>query len=64
MVWKDNILNFHLLEWGPVVVKRYMDGEHLVWEYADGSITRMERICSVPEEHRIPRPRGRRIQLM
>lgn len=64
MVWKDNILNFHLLEWGPVVVKRYMDGEQLVWEYADGSITRMERICSVPEEHRTPQPRGRRIQLL
>jgi len=60
-IWNDGILDFHVFGWGPVVVKRYLDGEQLVWEYADGSVTRMDRICQLPEAHRIPRPRGRRI---
>ena len=54
MVWNDGVLDFHVFGWGPVVVRRYRDGEELVWEYADGSVTRMERICALPEEHRIP----------
>lgn len=63
MIWEDGVLNFHVFGWGPVVVKRYMDGDHLVWEYADGSSTRMERLCYLPDEHRVPRPRGRRYPL-
>lgn len=63
MVWNDGVLDFHVFGWGPVVVRRYRDGEQLVWEYADGSTTRMDRICKLPDAHRIPTPRGRRIAL-
>ena len=63
MVWNDGILDFHVFGWGPVVVRRYPDGDQLVWEYADGSTTRMDRLCTLPEEHRVPEPRGRRIEL-
>lgn len=65
MIWEENKLNFYVFGWGPQVVKRYMehgaDGERLVWEYADGSTTHMNRICNLPEEHRVPTPRGPRI---
>lgn len=64
MVWESGILNFHVFGWGPVIVKRYRDGEQLVWEYADGSTTRMDRLCRLPDEHKVPRPRGRRYALM
>ena len=60
MIWNAGVLDFHVFGWGPVVVRRYLDGEQLVWEYADGSITRMDRICTLPEDQRIPEPRGRR----
>jgi len=40
-----------------------MDGEQLIWEYADGSVNRMERLCELPEEHKTPRPRGPRYRL-
>ena len=63
MIWNDGVLDFHVFGWGPVVVKRYLDGEQLVWEYADGSTTRMDRLCTLPETERVPAPRGRRIAL-
>ena len=63
MIWKDRVLDFHVFGWGPVVVQRYLDGEQLVWEYADGSTTRMDRICTLPEREKTPKPRGRRIAL-
>lgn len=63
MIWNDGKLDFHVFGWGPVVVRRYMDGEELIWEYADGSVTRMKRICRLPEEHKIPKPRGPRYPL-
>lgn len=63
MVWNDGVLDFHVFGWGPVVVRRYLDGKQLVWEYVDGSVTRMDRLCQLPPEHRIPTPRGRRIEL-
>ena len=63
MIWSEGVLDFHVFGWGPVVVRRYMDGEQLLWEYADGSITRMDRLCQLPEEHKYPRPRGPRYQL-
>ena len=63
MIWNEGVLDFHVFGWGPVVVKRYLDGGQLVWEYADGSTTRMDRICTLPESERIPAKRGRRIQL-
>ena len=63
MIWNDGVLDFHVFGWGPVVVRRYMDREQLIWEYADGSITRMDRLCQLPEEHKYPRPRGPRYQL-
>ena len=64
MIWEDKTLNFYAFGWGPRVVRRYLDGDELIWEYVDGSVTRMERLCRLPEEHKIPRPRGRRIELL
>ncbi len=63
MIWNNGVLDFHVFGWGPVVVQRYLDGEQLIWEYADGSTTRMDRICILPEDQKIPEPRGRRISL-
>jgi hypothetical protein len=63
MIWEDNILNFYAFGWGPRAVRRYREGDELIWEYIDGSVTRMERICRLPEEHKVPTPRGRRIEL-
>ena len=59
--WNDGVLEFRVLGWGPVVVRRYMEGEQMVWEYADGSVTHMDRLCQLPEEHKEPSPRGRRL---
>ena len=63
MIWNEGVLNFHVFGWGPVVVRRYMEGEQLIWEYADGSITRMNRLCFLPDEHKYPRKRGPKYQL-
>ncbi|NND66353.1 MAG: hypothetical protein HKN19_02085 [Halioglobus sp.] len=63
MVWNEGVLDFHVFGWGPVVVRRYLDGDDLIWEYADGSTTRMERLCELPAEHRVPTPRGPRFKL-
>jgi len=63
MVWQDKVLNFRVFGWGPVIVKRYMDGDQLLWEYVDGSITRMDRICTLPDAHRVPKSRGKRYSL-
>ncbi len=58
--WNQGVLDFRVLGWGPVVVRRYMDGDQLIWEYVDGSVTRMDRLCTLPAEHKVPKPRGRR----
>lgn len=63
MTWNQNILEFRVFGWGPIVVKRYLDGQQLVWEYADGSTTRMNRICALPEDQKVPTPRGPRYSL-
>lgn len=63
MTWDNKVLNFNAFGAGPVVVKRYMQGEQLVWEYADGSTTHMDRICQLPEAQKIPAKRGRRITI-
>ncbi|MCP5067816.1 MAG: hypothetical protein GY946_14745 [bacterium] len=63
MIWNDGVLDFHVFGWGPVVVQRYLDGKQLVWEYAHGSTTRMDRICTLPESEKIPEPRGPRLSL-
>ena len=68
MIWNDGVLDFHVFGWGPTVVKRYLEqgpaGEQLVWEYADGSSTYMDRICVLPNEHKTPEPRGKRYSLL
>ena len=68
MIWNDGVLDFHVFGWGPTVVKRYLEqgpaGEQLVWEYADGSSTYMNRICVLPNEHKTPEPRGKRYSLL
>lgn len=61
--WNDGVLDFHVLGWGPVVVKRYMEGDMMVWEYADGSVTKMKRLCHLPEDQKKPAPRGPRFKL-
>lgn len=63
MIWEDGVLNFYVFGWGPLVVKRYRDDEQLVWEYADGSSTRMDRLCHLPEDQKVPAPRGPRYSL-
>lgn len=63
MDWNDGILEFRPFGFGPIVVRRYLEGDQLIWEYADGSTTRMDRICYLPEEHKTPKPRGRRVAL-
>ena len=63
MIWNEGVLDFHVFGWGPVVVRRYLEGEQLIWEYADGSITRLDRLCQLPQEHKQPRPRGPRYSL-
>lgn len=60
MYWNDGVLDFKVFGWGPVVVRRYLDGEQLIWEYADGNISAMQRLCELPSEHITPTPRGRR----
>ena len=54
MIWNNGVLDFHVFGWGPVVVRRYLDGDQLVWEYINGSVTRMDRICTLPADARYP----------
>ncbi|MDG2304481.1 MAG: hypothetical protein P8R42_07455 [Candidatus Binatia bacterium] len=63
MIWNDGVLDFHVFGWGPVVVQRYLEGDQLIWEYADGSTTRMDRLCMLPEDQKIPQPRGPRFSI-
>lgn len=63
MIWEDGVLNFYAFGWGPLVVKRYLDGEQLVWEYVDGGVTRMDRMCTLPDDEKIPAKRGPRFKL-
>jgi len=55
MIWNEGVLDFHVFGWGPVVVRRYREGDELVWEYADGSVTRMQRICTLPADQKHPK---------
>jgi len=64
MVWNQGVLDFHVFGWGPVVVRRYLENDQLVWEYADGTTTRMTRICRLPEDQKVPKARGPRIRLL
>ena len=59
-VWRNGKLDFNAFGFGPVVVRRYRDRNDMIWEYIDGSITRMERICTLPPEQKTPKPRGKR----
>jgi hypothetical protein len=52
MVWNEGVLDSHVFGWGPVVVRRYLEGKQLVWKYADGSKTWMNRICTLPEDQK------------
>lgn len=60
-VWNNGVLEFRIFGWGPIVVRRYLKNEQLVWEYADGSTTIMNRICKLPDEYKKPAARGHRI---
>jgi hypothetical protein len=55
MIWNNGVLDFHAFGWGPVVVRRYLDGDQLVWEYMNGSVTRMNRICRLPADAKYPK---------
>ena len=63
MIWENSVLNFYAFGWGPSVVRRYRAGDQVVWEYADGRVTRMNRLCALPESHKVPAPRGKRLAL-
>ena len=63
MYWNNQVLDFKVFGWGPVVVRRYLDGEQLIWEYADGSVSVMQRLCHLPPDQITPTPRGRRYKL-
>ena len=63
VVWNHGVLDFHVFGWGPVVVRRYLRGDQLVWEYVDGSVTVMDRICRLPAGKKIPRKRGPRYKV-
>jgi hypothetical protein len=63
MIWDEGVLNFYVFGWGPMLVQRFMDGGQLVWEYADGSTTRMDRICQLPQDQKVPVSRGPRYSL-
>ena len=63
MIWEDGVLNFYAFGRGPLVVKRYREGDLLVWEYADGSVNKMKRLCQLPDSHKKPTPRGPRFKL-
>lgn len=54
MTWNNNILEFHAFGSGPVVVRRYKDNNQLVWEYLNGKETRMNRICRLPDQQKLP----------
>lgn len=61
--WNNKVLEFRVFGWGPIVVRRYLKGEQLIWEYADGSVTAMDRLCRLPDDQRIPKPRGTQFAL-
>ncbi|MDG1748290.1 MAG: hypothetical protein P8H89_01320 [Porticoccaceae bacterium] len=63
MEWNNNVLEFDVFGFGPTVVRRYLRGDQLVWEYVDGSVTSMNRICQLPAEEITPKPRGPRYRL-
>ena len=58
-IWNSGVLEFRAFGWGPIVVKRYLRDEQLIWEYIDGTTT-MQRLCQLPENKKIPTPRGSR----
>jgi hypothetical protein len=55
MIWNNGVLDFHVFGFGPVVVRRYLDGEQLIWEYFDGRVVRMNRICTLPADKKYPK---------
>ena len=64
MMWCNGILEFNIFEWGPVLVRRYMDGDDVLWDLPDGSTTRMKRICQLPEEEHVWQTKGPKIKLL
>lgn len=54
MIWSNGRLEFRAFGWGPVVVSRYLDADQLVWEYLNGSVTRMKRVCRLPARVKYP----------
>jgi hypothetical protein len=55
MIWQNGVLNFHPFGFGPTAVRRYMENNQLIWEYLDGTQTRMNRICTLPEDKKYPK---------
>ncbi len=50
--FRDGVMSFHPFGLPFTIVKRWMDGDELVWTYPaiEGEI-RMKRICKLPREH-------------
>jgi hypothetical protein len=55
--YRDGVMEFHPFGLPNTVVRRWMDGEELVWTYPriEGEV-RMKRICELPPEHRERHP--------
>ncbi len=53
--WSDDgKLELRIFGWGPVVVRRYLEGDTLVWEYPTRGTTRMKRLCKLPPSEKHP----------
>ena len=50
MMWVDKVLEFYAFGWGPRVMHCHREGHDLVWEYVNGSVTRMKKICILLKE--------------
>ena len=50
MMWAYKVLEFYVFGWVPRVMRCHREGHDLVWEYLNGSLTRMKRIYILPKE--------------
>ena len=50
MMWADEVLEFYVFGWCPRVMRCHREGHDLVWDYVNGSVTRMKKICILPKE--------------
>lgn len=49
MRWEEDGLKFRPFNLPVDMVTRSLDGDDLIWKYADGDVTRLKRICKLPK---------------